>query len=262
MDAVVARSMDAAPTGAPGTGEGARHVFVVGMPRSGTSLLEQVLSSHEGVFGCGEVETLALLEERLGGPGADVAARREAAAFYVQTLPRGHESARLTIDKQMLNFERVDFLLELFPGARLLWSRRHPLDTILSCYFQNFQAGINWSMDLDAIVATYIRHEAMMRHWMGRFPDPILAVRYEDLVDDLEGQARRLGDFLGIGFDPAMLSPHETERAVLTASNQQVRNPLYRSSMGYWRDYRNELTPAIAALREAGVELPGVDETA
>jgi len=237
------------PRGKPGHGEGAGLVFLVGMPRSGTSLCEQVLGAHPEVLACGELSTLHAIE--LHSPvGASDADRRRA---YYAALPREHDTAARITDKLPMNFERVGLIHELFPGARFLHCRRHPLDTILSCYQQDFQSGVQWAFDLDAITRVFIAQARLMAHWRERLPDHVYPVDYEDLVRDLAGTAGVLTEFLDLDLVPAMLEPHRSERTVQTASRLQVRESVYTTSVEKWRRYENLLAPARKRLEAAGL---------
>jgi len=250
---------------AGGGSRGANLVFVVGMPRSGTTLCEQALGAHPEVMACGEMQTMRVLDAGMRNRGIVLAkdllgleakTLQAMAAHYLASLPAGHESFGRLVDKATMNFERIGFIHTLFPGARFVWMRRQALDTILSCWFQNFQAGLNWSFDLACTARVYVMHLRLMEQWRRLFPARILAVRYEELVDDLPGQAHALAEFLELDFHPAMLEPHRNPGKVMTASIQQVRKPVYRSSIDRWRPYRRHLQAVIRQLGAAGVPLP------
>jgi hypothetical protein len=136
----------------------------------------------------------------------------------------------------------------LFPHARIVLCRRDLRDTCLSCYFQRFTSGLDWTSDLADLALRARQVERVIDHWRKVLPIPILELRYESLVSDLEAEGRRLISFLGLEWDPACLSFHETERQVLTASVWQVRQPLYSSSIGRWRQYRRHLGPLLEGL--------------
>jgi tetratricopeptide (TPR) repeat protein len=240
---------DLAPAGPPGSGPGAHLVFLVGMPRSGTSLCEQVLGAHGRVLAAGELTTAPSLE--LDPPGN--ASEAQLRQLYTEGLPAGHASHQYVTDKLPMNFERVGFLHRLFPGARFIHCRRHPLDTVLSCYQQDFQAGVLWAFDLAHIARVLVQERALMAHWTEQLPEHVLTVDYESLVTDLPGQTRRLADFLDLEFEETMLAPQDQDRTVQTASRLQVRESVYTTSVEKWRRYDALLEPARRHLEQAGV---------
>ncbi len=237
------------PAGPPGTGAGSHLVFLVGMPRSGTSLCEQVLGAHSAVLAGGELTTAPSVEL---DPPRD-ASPAQLRQLYLDGLPPLGSGQRIVTDKLPMNFERVGFLHQLLPGARFLHCRRDPLDTVLSCYQQDFQAGVLWAFDLDSITRVLIQERALMEQALEHLPEHVLTVDYEDLVTDLEGQAQRMADFLGIEAEAAMLAPQAQERAVQTASRLQVRESVHTRSIGKWQPYEQLLTPARDRLIQAGI---------
>jgi hypothetical protein len=234
-------------------------VFVVGMPRSGTSLVEQVLASHPAVFGAGELRCIAVIaasiDDQMPGDTSYPACLDAvpAAAFagfggsHRQQITALAPDARRVIDKNPLNFEHLGLIARLFPRARIIHCRRDPRDVAVSCYFQNFTAGQEWAFDLADIGAFYRGYRRLMDHWRAVIPLPLFEVDYEDMVDDLETTARRLVDFLGLDWHPACLDFHSTERAVRTASQWQVRRPIYASSARRWQCYADYLEPFVDA---------------
>lgn len=249
QEETLARYADLAPLGEPGVGDGANLVFLVGMPRSGTSLCEQVLGAHPEVLACGELTTMHAIELH-SAPEVTAEDRRR---HYLAGLPPNHAGMRLVTDKLPMNFERVGLIHELFPGARFLHCQRHPLDTLLSCYQQDFQAGVKWAFDLDAITRVSLAEHRLMAHWAERLPNHVHPVPYEAMVSDLAGEVGRLAQFLGIDVFPEMLEPHRSERTVQTASRQQVRQPVYRTSVEKWRRYEALLSGPARRFAEAGV---------
>ncbi len=242
-------------------------VFIVGMPRSGTSLVEQIAASHPLVYGAGErrdiAETVVALDgnstadERVKWDRAMV--RLEATAFVQRLRAQGGDAIR-GIDKTPSNILHLGKIAVLFPRARIVVCRRDLRDVGLSCFFQYFQSDtLVWSNDLADCGFMARETERLMDHWRKVLPLRILEVDYETLVANLEHESRRLIDFLGLEWDPACLSFHETQRAVLTASLWQVRQPLYASSIGRWRHYRHHLGPL---LRELEGLVPSDDESA
>ena len=237
-------------------------VFIVGMPRSGTTLVEQIAISHPKVFGRGETRAIPDLVERLDVEA--VANRRERwfparvraeGTAHIATLRHLAGEAPRVTDKLPDNVLLLGHIAMLFPRARVVLCRRDPRDVGLSCFFQHFADGMEWTCDLTDIAQRAQEVERLAAHWKRVLPLPILEVGYEDLVADLEGQSRRLIAFLGLDWDPACLSFHTTGREVWTASHWQVRQPVYASSVGKWRRYERHLGPLIDGL--TGL-LPGI----
>jgi tetratricopeptide (TPR) repeat protein len=227
-------------------------VFIVGLPRSGTTLVEQIACSHPLVFGAGELNDIPDLAARWDtGPapieGDADAIVREAERYLERLHDLGGDATRV-IDKMPDNFQSLGQIAVLFPQARIIVCRRDCRDTAVSCYAQNFGDRLPWTTNLAPLAARIHGFERLMKHWQAVLPLPMLEVRYEDLVGDLETQSRRLIDFLGLDWDPACLAFHSTERAVMTASQWQVRQPLFSSSVGRWRHYQPNLTVLLAGL--------------
>jgi tetratricopeptide (TPR) repeat protein len=230
-------------------------VFVVGMPRSGTTLVEQIASSHPNVFGAGELDDMLAIAARLDANSADPrptawdpAAIAREADTYLRTLRHSGGEAKRVIDKLPGNYQLLGHIAVLFPHARVIVCRRDFRDVGLSCFLQHFDDNLSWTTSLADIAARAQAFERLMSHWRAVLPLEILEVQYEDLVGNLESESRRLIAFLGLDWDPACLAFHETERAVMTASLWQVRQPLFTSSVGRWRNYRRHLRPLLAGL--------------
>ena len=252
---------------AAGAGLDARRpVFVFGLPRSGTSLIEQVLASHPLVHGAGELslartafESLPRLTGRPETPPAECAGLLDAPSIrrladdYLEWL-RAHDGGRAEriIDKMPENALYLGLLRALFPNATFIHCRRDLRDTALSCWMTSFQ-GLPWANDAAQIAAVFRGHLRVMDHWRATLPASIHEVDYEETVADLEGVARRLVSALGLAWDPSCLEFHRTVRSVRTASALQVREPLYRRSVGRWKLYEAELADLFEALPdEAG----------
>ena len=230
-------------------------VFVVGMPRSGTTLVEQILSSHPSVFGAGELDDLSAIAARLGAgsfrrpPSAwDPDAIAAQATAHLRKLHELGGPAMRIIDKMPDNFLFLGHIAVLYPHARIILCRRDLRDVGLSCYFQHFGDRLPWTTDLAAIAARARGFERLAAHWHAVLPLKLLEVQYETLVQNLERESRRLVDFLGLAWDPSCLAFQETERTVLTASQWQVRQPVYTTSVGRWRHYRKHLGPLLDGL--------------
>ncbi len=235
-------------------------VFIVGMPRSGTTLLEQIIAAHPRAAGAGELQTvrqlISDLPELLGSPSLypicaeeiDETNAPRLAARYLEALREHSAEADRITDKMPNNFLRLGLIATIMPRARLIHTRRDALDTCLSCYVQNFARGMYFSYDLANLGFYYRQNERIMAHWREVLPSTILEVPYEELVADQERWSRRIVDHCGLEWDPACLSFHEHERTVRTASFWQVRQPIYASSIGRWRHYDAHLGPLKEAL--------------
>ena len=236
-------------------------VFIVGMPRSGTTLVEQILASHPAVFGAGERDDIIRAATALHAPGDPAVVFPEAVAYlsgdvlrrlgaaYVATMvATAPQAARIT-DKMPANFAYIGLIRLILPNARIIHVRRDPVDTCLSCFSTMFAMGQPQSWDLAELGRYYRGYAALMQHWRSTLPpDAMLEVNYEAVVADLEREARRLVAYCGLEWDPACLRFHSTERPVRTASATQVRQPIYDSSVGRWRAYGDLLRPLIEAL--------------
>ncbi len=231
-----------------------RPVFVVGMPRSGTSLTEQILASHPEVHGAGELlywifaadtERAATLERR----AATIA---ELGRTYLEGLATRAPAASRVIDKLPVNFRNIGLIHTALPGARFIHLERNPLDTCLSIYFQGFSAAHPYATDFGDLAHYYHEYRRLMAHWRAVLsPQTLLEVQYEELVEDPEGWSRRMLAHIGLPWDARCLEFHRTDRPVLTASNWQVRQPISRSSVDRWRRYERFIGPLREALGDA-----------
>lgn len=225
-----------------------RPVFVLGMPRSGTTLVEQILAAHPQVHGCGELTGIvAIAQEAFEGTGLrwpqdaarfDAAWLRRRAVDYLRAAAKpAHDDTKRLIDKQPYNFLHVGLIAMLFADARIVWCRRDPRDVALSIFSESFSPLSSYATDLDDIRFFIEGQERLMRHWQSVSPLPIIEVHYEDVVADTEAQARRLIDFAGLPWDAACLAFHSSGRSVQTLSRWQVRQPVHSRSVGRWRNY-------------------------
>ncbi len=231
----------------------ASRIFIVGMPRSGTSLIEQILASHPDVAGVGERKEIAQMTERLpallgqdyprGISRLNAAQVTELSKSYLDTMRRASGAATRTVDKMMTNFLHLGLIALLFPKATLVHSVRHSWDTCLSCYFQDFSHRPGWAGDLGVIAEYYKHYRRLMEHWSNVLPIAIHNVRYEELVTDQERTTRELLRHCHLDWNAACLEFHRTDRVVQTASNWQVRQPLNTRSIDRWRRYEKHLDP-------------------
>jgi len=250
-------------------------IFVLGMPRTGTTLVERILDSHSAVRSAGELNHFALELTRLvreakapvgrAQPGAGSQSRldfvestttlsfeRLGAAYLSSTraLAEGHD---YYIDKLPFNFLYAGLIHLALPNARIVNLQRHPLDTCYAVYKQLFRDAYPFSYDLEELARYYVAYDRLMRHWNEVMPGVIHTLHYEALVADVEGETRRLLDFCGLPWEEGCLRFHENKRAATTASATQVRQPLYDSSVGKWRNVAARLEPVRAILQRAGI---------
>lgn len=243
--------------------KGPSPIFIVGMPRSGTTLLESALCAHPDVDGAGEVPALPyyldqyLAWSRSDGGGADLlkllAHWREGYAEQCEKF--GWKGAPFVTDKQPSNVFAAGFATMLFPRARFLHIRRNPIETGLSIFRRNFNEQWPFTTDFEDLAHYYFEHLRIAAHWEARFADRIAFIQYEDLVEDFEGSIRRLLGFCGLPFDDACLRYHEQERAVMTFSAAQVREPPSKARLSSAGPYRERLAPLERALEALGVDL-------
>ncbi|MFZ6648657.1 sulfotransferase [Undibacterium sp. TJN25] len=244
--------------------ESDRPIFILGMPRSGTTLIEQMLASHPEVAAMGE---LTFINEVLDGaviPGGWLlefetanklpasATFRERAEAYLKKVDEFSPLAkgkRFT-DKMPANYLNIGLILALFPNAYIIHCRRDPIDTCISCYTTLFSARQYWSYDLGVLGRTYQRYWSLMQHWRSVLPGRIMEVRYEQVVLDPEQTARKLLAWCGLEWDPGVLKFHETERPVMTASVAQVREPMYQTSVGRWKKWTPYIQPLLAEIQD------------
>ena len=236
-----------------------RPVFIVGLPRSGTTLVEQVLASHGSIHGAGEIESLAGVNHsvarkfRDSGPAPECMSSidgqtvDEFSELYLAELKLRSTRATRVVDKLPGNFVRVGLIMTLFPNAYVVHCTRNPMDTCLSLYFHYFQA-LACSFDLRELGRYYLDYRRLMAHWEDVFPGGIFEVRYENLVAEPQRTSRKLIDYLDLEWDERCLAFHENERSVMSPSNLQVRRPIYSTAVERWRRYERHLGPLLEVL--------------
>jgi tetratricopeptide (TPR) repeat protein len=230
-------------------------IFVLGMPRSGSTLIEQILASHPLVLGAGEMDNLTIVANGGAVPypafaaSLDAGEARRMGQAYLAGLPDLPPGKSRITDKTPLNFLYVGLIRLILPNARIIHTVRDPVDTCISCFSKLFTFEMKFTYDLAELGRYYRCYSELMAHWRSLLPpDAMLDVRYEDVVNNLEQQARRLLDYVGLPWDDRCLSFHKTTRPVTTASAFQVRQPLFRSSLGRGRHYEAHLQPLLAEL--------------
>lgn len=234
-------------------------VFIVGMPRSGSTLIEQILTQHPLVHSAGErsdIMTISTILPRQdpGGrhfpdcvPHLGVPTFGAFADRYLTILRRKNDTARRLVDKGLLNYRYLGLIALMFPRARIVHCRRDPVDTCLSCYFQYFE-NVDFAFDLGHIAGVYRDYRTLMDHWREHLPNPILDIDYESVVADHGGEARRLIEFCGLPWDEACLRFETSANPVRTASQWQVRQPIYSTSVARAGKYAAHLGPLLEEL--------------
>jgi tetratricopeptide (TPR) repeat protein len=236
-----------------------RPIFIVGMPRSGTTLIEQILASHPRVYGAGERKDFPqTLFDVMQADSTDYpdfvstmtpAQLKEIGATYLSKLAAATPVSDRFTDKLPGNFRYVGLIKLMLPNARVLHARRNPIDNCVSCFSIGFADQVKFAYDLGELGRYYRSYERLMQHWRNVLPpEAMLDVQYEEVVADIETQARRIVAYCGLEWDDACLAFHETKRPVKTASVAQVRQPIYKTSVERWRPYEKELAPLLEAL--------------
>jgi hypothetical protein len=244
-------------------------IFIVGLPRSGTTLVDRILGSHSQVFSAGELNQFALclvdaVRRRSGGARL---ARRELVAQsatvdfgalgreYLERVRSAFGGSRRFIDKMPLNYLYCGLIRRALPNARIVHLSRHPMAACFAMYKTLFMDGYPFSYDLGEIARYYVAYRRLMGHWQATMPGAIHELRYEDLVADQLTETRKLLQFCGLGWEAACVQFHLNPAATTTASAAQVRRPLYDSSVSRWRHYEPQLAALGRQLRAAGIDL-------
>ena len=241
-------------------------IFIVGLPRSGSTLIEQILASHSQVEGTQELADIQRIVLELRGRATDLANPRFPAVLadlapedFRKFGARYMEDTRIYrktdrpffIDKMPNNFRYIGLIHLMLPNAKIIDARREPMACCFGNLKQLFSSGQEFSYSIEDIARYYRTYLELMRHWNAALPGRILKVQHEDIVDDLESNVRRILDFCGLAFEPGCLEFHKTERSVRTASSEQVRRPIFREGLDQWRNYQPWLEPLQRALGDA-----------
>ncbi|MCH7936951.1 MAG: sulfotransferase [Proteobacteria bacterium] len=256
--------------GTPGHGDD-KPIFIIGMPRSGTTLVEQILASHSQVVGAGELNHFRDVVMGFGGAGPGVKGLgasgqgfpegvrdliggdfQKLGKAYAGLLGQQAPDARRVTDKMPRNFFFAGLIALTLPAARIIHCRRHPVATCFSCFQIHFPEGQEFTYDLGELGRYHRLHDRLMEHWRAVLPGRIFDLGYEDLVAEPEARMRELLEFAGLDWEDACLEFHNTGRRVRTASAQQVRQPLYRTAVERWKRYEKHLGPLIDALGPGG----------
>jgi len=233
-----------------GSSASQRPVFIVGMPRSGTSLVEQIIASHPAVFGAGELLFWRNIASLKSTPAFESLLSESLlsglAEEYLGHLASLNNTAIRVVDKMPDNFICVGLIHAVFPNAKFIHTQRNPIDTCLSIYFQNFSSAYKYQTDLPNLAHYYREYHRLMAHWHAILPGgTVLELRYEDLLADQEGLSRRTIEFIGLDWDERCLNYQDTERRVATASKWQVRQKIYKTSVERWRNYEKFIGPLM-----------------
>lgn len=238
-------------------------IFVLGLPRSGTTLVDRILSSHSKVESRGELTDFARTLNRLGQSSAGHELLEASAHIdpdqlgqsYMRSVASYGSNAPFFIDKTPTNFLYIGLIAKALPGVPIVHVRRHPVDSCLSMYRALFRTGYPFSYDLDDLAEYYIAYDALMRHWRMLFPEILLDVSYEEIIEDQERVSREIVGHCGLDWEPECLEFDKNVAPVATASAAQVRKPIYRDALARWRRFETQLAPLIRRLQEAGIEL-------
>ena len=234
-------------------------IFILGLPRSGSTLLEQILASHSQVDGTSELPDISMIAQSVTSkelgrtfpvsfPELGLSEISALGEQYMNQTQRHRGSAARFTDKMPNNFAYIGFISTILPNAKIIDARRHPMDSCMGCFKQHFAKGQTFTYDLFELGEFYLNYDALMQHWDEVLPGKVLRVQYEAVVDDLESQVRRVLDFCDLPFESGCVNFHETKRAVRTASSEQVRQPIYQGSIGTWKRFGVHLDPLSEIL--------------
>ncbi len=239
-------------------GVAARPIFILGMPRSGTSLVEQILDCHSQVFGAGERYYINQIAQQITPPGGSYGAAVAGlgvaeigyyASQYLEKIANLDSSARYVTDKMPQNFLHLGLIARLFPDARIIHCMRDPVDVCLSCYFQSFNQGHDYSYDLGALAGYYRSYHELMQHWKQSLDLPFFTLQYETFIDQQAQTTAALLEFLDLPWEDSCMRHYENPRVTVTSSHDQVRQPIYNRSVQRWRNYEQHIGPLIEQLQ-------------
>jgi Tfp pilus assembly protein PilF len=226
-------------------------IMIVGTPRSGTTLTEQIVSSHSQVGGAGEMDFWTRLGANLMADYSEPRVKL-AARGYLDLMRQHAPTASRITDKMPGNYKYVGLIHAVFPNAKIIHTKRHPIDACLSIYFQNFNDAHTYKWDLESLVVFYEQYLRLMAHWRAVLPPGVMyESQYEELVEDVEGESQKLMSFLGLEWEAGQLDFYKQDRAVFTASKWQARQPVYKTSKERWRRYEKHLGPLMSLLKYA-----------
>ena len=235
------------------TNVGERRIFIVGMPRSGSTLLETILSMNPVINDLGETRSLELAISSFHGQEKHDSNYRSLNEIYSQMNPINTSNSRYTIDKNLSNFMRINYIACHMPGAKIIHCQRDPMDNILSMYRSNLMAGNNYTANLKDSAKVLIAQEQVMQIQKGRYPEKIFTFNYDQFVNEPEANLRKLLAWIGLEFNARYLHPENSTRSINTASVMQARRPISNKSVGGWRNYENILKPALCLIRESAI---------
>jgi tetratricopeptide (TPR) repeat protein len=241
-------------------------IFILGMPRSGTTLTEQIIASHPDVYGAGELDDLmAIVQRQIGNTSTDLTFPASLKNLdpdtlsawgqdYITGLHQQAPNAKHITDKMPINYMAMGLIPLMLPHAKIIHVKRNPIDTCVSCFTRLFNRHQDASYDLNELGQHYASYARLMDHWQQVMPsDSFIEVQYEHIVADIEQQARRLIEFCNLNWDNSCLDFYNTKRSIRTASVTQVRQPIYTSSVERWRHYEAYLQPLLESLGEFAV---------
>ena len=237
-------------------------IFILGAPRSGTTLVEQIISSHPKVFGAGELNYIKQIayekdiaqNERQNFPDKVLTLtniKRDAEIYLDKITKLFSEKNIIGItDKMPVNYIYLGYILSMFPNAKIIHLKRHPIDTCLSIYFQNFNTEHKYSFDLRNLVFWYHKYHNLMIYWKNLYGDKILSINYNDVVDDFEKTAKLMIEYCNLEWDESCLTPHKSSRVIHTASQWQARQLIYKTSKERWRNYAKFFPELVEGLSD------------
>ena len=234
-------------------------IFIVGMPRSGSTLLEQILASHSQVDGTRELPDLGIVSQMLNNkekgtlyPGGirkmQMSEIHDLGKTYLDRANRHRQGAPYFTDKMPNNFAHIGLIATIMPNAKIIDARRHPLDSCIGCFKQHWALGQTYAYDMFELGEFYLEYDSLMEHWNQVLPGKVLRVQYEDVVQDLEMQVKLILDYCDLPFEESCINFHQTKRSVATASSEQVRQPIYTKSLNTWKKFESHIDPLIEIL--------------